>query len=230
MPLSNVHSADAGPALRSGVSNLALVEEQDAPPEVDRLYAEFRDKFGRPHIPGILKCFATHPPLLEHMLGLAHTFLFTEGALGRRNKELIATFVSAENRCAYCADSHGAALSGHGGSAELVTAALSCDLQSAALGPPKAALLNFALKVTEASHAIQPVDIEEARAAGWTDLQIAEAIHVAALFACFNRVVNAFGLPSQGLLGGLAGRPELQAEPAGSAANAHVAREVRDEG
>lgn len=38
------------------------------------------------------------------------------------------------------------------------------------------------------------------RIAGWNDLQIAETIHITALFACFNRVVNAFGLPSQELL------------------------------
>jgi hypothetical protein len=31
-------------------------------------------------------------------------------------------------------------------------------------------------------------------------MQIAEAVHVAALFATFNRVANAFGLASQGLL------------------------------
>ncbi len=36
--------------------------------------------------------------------------------------------------------------------------------------------------------------------AGWSDLQITEAIHLTALFAGFNRVVNAFGLPSQELL------------------------------
>ena len=38
------------------------------------------------------------------------------------------------------------------------------------------------------------------REAGWTDLQIAEAIHLTALFASFNRVVNAFGLSSQEML------------------------------
>jgi hypothetical protein len=35
---------------------------------------------------------------------------------------------------------------------------------------------------------------------GWSELQIAEAIHVTALFATFNRVANSFGLRSQSLL------------------------------
>jgi alkylhydroperoxidase family enzyme len=36
--------------------------------------------------------------------------------------------------------------------------------------------------------------------AGWSELQIAEAVHVVALFSTFNRVANAFGLASQELL------------------------------
>ena len=38
------------------------------------------------------------------------------------------------------------------------------------------------------------------RLTGWTELQIAGAVHIAALFAAFNRLANAFGLASQGLL------------------------------
>ena len=180
--------------------NLPVIGEADAQPEVGRLYAHFRENFGRPHVPGILKCFATHLPLLEHMIGLAQTMLFTEGALGRKNKEMLATFVSARNRCEYCADSHGFALRMHGGSPGLLAAAMTCDLHSRSVDSAQAALLRFAQKVTEDSQSIVPADMETLRASGWTDLQIAEAIHVTALFACFNRVVNAFGLPSQGLL------------------------------
>jgi hypothetical protein len=55
-------------------------------------------------------------------------------------------------------------------------------------------------KVNSRSHEIGAEDILLLRGAGWTEPQIAEAIHVAALFATFNRVANAFGLQSQGLL------------------------------
>jgi hypothetical protein len=61
-------------------------------------------------------------------------------------------------------------------------------------------LLRFAQKITSDSGAIAPQDVRDLRDAGWTDLQIAEVIHLSALFACFNRVVNTFGLPSQNLL------------------------------
>jgi uncharacterized peroxidase-related enzyme len=181
-------------------ANLAVVAEQEASPEVARLYAQFRRDFGRPQVPGILKCFATHPPLLEHMMGLAQSMLFVDGALDRRHKEMLSAFVSAQNQCAYCADSHGFSFRVHGGSPEALQAVMACRLESDEITPPQRALLGFAHKITQNSQAIVPADIEVLRTAGWNDLQIAETIHVTALFASFNRVVNAFGLPSQDLL------------------------------
>jgi uncharacterized peroxidase-related enzyme len=180
--------------------NLPVIDEANASPEVAKLYDQFRDSFGRSQVPGILQCFATHPPLLEHMMGLAQSMLFSDGALGRQNKELIATFVSARNSCEYCADSHGNFLRVNGGSEDLLMAALTCDLQSKSLDAAQTALLTFVQKVTDNSKSIAPNDVEDLRATGWSDLQIAETIHLTALFACFNRVVSAFGLESQGML------------------------------
>ncbi len=192
--------ADSGDAQPNTAANLPIVSEQTATPEVLRLYAQFRKDFGRPQVPGILKCFATHPPLLEHMMGIAQSVLFVDGALDRRHKEMLSTFVSAQNQCAYCTDSHGFSFRVHGGSPDALEAVVVCRLDSESITPPQRALLIFARKINQDSQAIAPNDIEELRAAGWNDLQIAETIHLTALFACFNRVVSAFGLPSQELL------------------------------
>jgi uncharacterized peroxidase-related enzyme len=181
-------------------SNLPVVTEDKAPPEVERLYTRFRADFGRPRVPGILQCFATHPPLLEHMMGLAQSMLFIDGALDRQHKEMIATFVSSWNSCAYCADSHGFFLRANGGSPELLTAIMACEVDSTEFTSQQGALLRFVQKITDDAQSVTRADIELLHESDWTDLQIAEAIHVTALFACFNRVVNAFGLPSQDLL------------------------------
>jgi uncharacterized peroxidase-related enzyme len=194
-------------------TNLPVVGEAEAPPEVEHLYAWFRKNSGRPQIPGILQCFATHPPLLEHMMGLAECMLFSGGALGRENKEMLATFVSSQNSCEYCADSHGFFLRMNGGSSELLAAAKACDIHSESLSASQRALLRFAQKITNDSSSISPQDVQLLRGSGWTDLQIAEAIHLTALFACFNRVVNAFGLPSQGLLAVYGDHHDSQEKP-----------------
>ena len=192
--------AESGDSRPIKAANLPAIGEDKASPEVALLYAHFRENFGRPQIPGILQCFATHPPLLEHMMGLAQTMLFVDGALDRQHKEMLSAFVSGQNHCAYCADSHGFSFRVQGGSPEALDAIMECNLESQALTPPQRALLRFAHKITEDSKAIVPADIDGLRAVGWSDLQIAEAIHVTALFASFNRIVNAFGLPSQELL------------------------------
>ena len=194
----SAHQQGVSPTLSA--ANLPLIQEETASPEVNRLFTKFRQDFGRPHVPGILRCFATHPPLLEHIMALAKELLFVDGALGRQNKELIAAFVSSVNGCDYCADSHACSFREQGGTPDTTKAVLACDLDSSALSPQQSTLLHFAGKITENSRAVAPEDIETMRAAGWSNLQLAEAIHITSLFAAFNRVVNAFGLPSQHLL------------------------------
>jgi uncharacterized peroxidase-related enzyme len=181
-------------------TNISLIEESAATGEVAALYAHFRTHFGRPDIPGILKCFATHPPLLRHMLDLSEQLIFADGSLGRRHKEMIATLVSTQNECPYCADSHGFFFRVHGGTSRALAAIQANDLNSPELTAAEQALLEFARKVNLNSHQIAKCDVDALFQSGWTQLQIAETVHVSALFATFNRVANAFGLASQGLL------------------------------
>jgi uncharacterized peroxidase-related enzyme len=177
-------------------ANLALVDEASANPEVRALFQQYRDRFGRTEIPGILLCFGTHAPLLRGMLDIAEHLLFVDGLLMRRHKEMIATFLSLQNACPYCADSHGYLLRAQGGSAGLLAALRSPALNSPLLTEAERALLRFAGKVNSDSQAIVRADIETTMQAGWAEPQLAEAVHIAALFAAFNRVANAFGLPS----------------------------------
>ena len=56
---------------------------------------------GRPQIPGILKCLSLRPDLFRGMTDLSDRVHFADGHLTRRVKEMIATYVSALNRCPY---------------------------------------------------------------------------------------------------------------------------------
>jgi uncharacterized peroxidase-related enzyme len=182
------------------VTTIPIVEEQTATGDVAEAYADYRVRFGRDQVPGILKCFATHPPLLEQMIALASTLLFTESHLSRRVKEMIATYISALNSCPYCLDSHASFLRTQGGSDELLQALSNANLEVPTLSLKERRMLDFVGKVTIESHKISPDDIDLMKDVGWAQQEIAEAVHITALFACFNRVANAFGLPSQNLL------------------------------
>jgi alkylhydroperoxidase family enzyme len=43
-------------------------------------------------------------------------------------------------------------------------------------------------------------DVQKLRDGGWKEDQIAEAVYITALFAFFNRVADAFGVPSMDYL------------------------------
>jgi alkylhydroperoxidase family enzyme len=62
------------------------------------------------------------------------------------------------------------------------------------------ALLEYVTKVTEAAYRTTPEDVEILRQVGWSEPQIAEAVYITAMFAFFNRVADAFGVPPQGYL------------------------------
>jgi len=51
--------------------------------------------------------------------------------------------------------------------------------------------------VTKAAYRSTPEDVEKLRDAGWSENQISEAVYITALFAFFNRVADAFGVPPQ---------------------------------
>jgi uncharacterized peroxidase-related enzyme len=176
--------------------NLPLVEESTASGEVRALFARYRERIARTDLPGIVLCFATNPALLKGMLEIAENLLFGESLLSRRHKEMLATYVSWRNACPYCADSHAAALGAQGGSPEIVCDLQNNDLNSQLFTSAEIALLKFAGKVSANSHATTRVDVEAAIQEGWTEAQVAEAVHIAALFAAFNRIANGFGLPS----------------------------------
>ena len=55
--------------------------------------------------------------------------------------------------------------------------------------------------ITNAAPRSTHADVQKVRDAGWTEDQIAEAVYITAMFAFFNRVADAFGVPPQGYLG-----------------------------
>jgi len=73
-------------------------------------------------------------------------------------------------------------------------------LDEAGLTTAERALLDYVQLITEAAYRSTSEDVEKVRAAGWTEDQIAEAVYITAMFAFFNRVADAFGVPPQNYL------------------------------
>ena len=68
------------------------------------------------------------------------------------------------------------------------------DLESSALDDQHKALFRFVDKINHDSHTITAADLDQLRAAGWTDEAIYFAITVCALFNFYNRWIDASGV------------------------------------
>lgn len=97
-------------------------------------------------------------------------------------------------------DSHAYFLRVQGASEECVAAILEGKLDATGLKPGERVLLDYVKLITHAAYRSTAEDVQKLRDVGWREEQIAEAVYITALFAFFNRVADAFGVPSQNYL------------------------------
>lgn len=141
-------------------------------------------------LPGILGPMAFRPETAKPLNELAETLLRGPSTLSRGERELIATFVSSGNDCWFCQSSHGAAAAHHlGGDASLVDA-VKRDFNTAEVSPKLKALLAIADKVRQDGRRVSDADVARARAAGATDVELHDAVLIAAAFCMYNRYVD----------------------------------------
>lgn len=82
------------------------------------------------------------------------------------------------------------------GDRALVDAVLD-DYTTAPIGEPERALFAFIEKVALRANQIRQADVDAAKAAGWSDEALYDAITVGALFAFYNTWIDASGVHGQ---------------------------------
>src|SRR5271170_5289402 len=144
-------------------TKIPLIDEADATGATAAAYQYFRDQMGRQDVPGILKCFGTNAALVRQMVDLSSTLLFADGYLTRRQKEMIATYVSKLNACPYCLDSHGFFLLVHGAPKEVADKIIAGEIDDVSLSDAERQLLLYAGKVNDESFKTTKEDVQKLR-------------------------------------------------------------------
>jgi uncharacterized peroxidase-related enzyme len=119
--------------------------------------------------------------------------MLAESGLSKLEREMVAVAVSAENRCHYCLVAHGAAVRALSGDPALGEA-IAMNYRVAPITPRQRAMLDFAVKATRASAAIEEADREALRAHGLSDRDIWDLAAVAGFFNMTNRLASATGM------------------------------------
>jgi len=107
------------------VATVRPVAENEATGKVAEIIADIKRTKNIDFIPNFWRVLATHPSQLELTWNTLKTWMHPE-AVGRKatldptTREIIALAVSATNGCAYCVNSHTAALRKLGATAETI--------------------------------------------------------------------------------------------------------------
>jgi uncharacterized peroxidase-related enzyme len=138
---------------------------------------------------------AHDPEVLAERSPLYNGIMFGPRGLPRADRELGAVAASRVNGCAYCASVHALRFTQLTKEPEVMKR-IQRDGADAALDPRRAAILDYAAKLTRDPASIGPADAAPLRAQGLTDLDILDLTHAVAMFAWANRLMQTLGEPA----------------------------------
>jgi uncharacterized peroxidase-related enzyme len=136
---------------------------------------------------------AFRPETARPLNALVEILLRGPSTLTPGERELIATYVSSRNCTQYCHNIHGAIAAAHLGGNEALVKQIKADFTQAQISPKLMALLFIAGKVQQDGKLVTATDVETARKAGATDLEIHDTVLIAAAFCMYNRYVDSLG-------------------------------------
>jgi uncharacterized peroxidase-related enzyme len=163
----------------------------ELPAETQRYFDICVEKLG--FVPNVLKSYAHNVEKLNSFTGMYNNLMLGESGLSKLEREMIAVVVSSVNKCFYCLVSHGAAVRQLSGKPELGEA-LVMNYRMADVSARERAILDFAVKMTEASAKIEEPDRQLLRDAGLSDSDIWDVAATASFFNMSNRMSSAVAM------------------------------------
>jgi uncharacterized peroxidase-related enzyme len=156
-------------------------------PAMAAYFKKCEEKLG--FVPNVLKAFAFDNAKLEAFVNYRQELVQAAESLSKLEIEMIATVVSAQNRCFYCITAHGNAVRQLGD--PLLGEMMVMNYRAARLPKRQRAMLDFAVKLTTQPWEVEEADRARLRSAGFTDRDIWDIASVAAFYNMTNRLASA---------------------------------------
>ena len=157
-------------------------------PDAEAYFAKCQEKLG--FVPNVLKAYAFDNTKLKAFIAMADDLMLGDSGLSKLEREMIAVAVSCANHCHYCLTAHGAAVRQRAADPEMGEL-MAQNYRAAALPPRQKAMLDFAVRLTEAPDKIEEMDRQALRRAGFKDRDIWDIAAVAAFYNMSNRLAAA---------------------------------------
>jgi uncharacterized peroxidase-related enzyme len=157
-------------------------------PDMDAYFKLCDEKLG--FVPNVLKAFAFDMTKLQAFVDYRNDLMQGDSGLTKLEREMIATAVSAQNRCYYCITAHGASVRYLSGD-PLLGEQIVMNYRAAGLDARQRAMLDFAVKLTAEPWLVEEDDRARLRKVGFSDRDIWDVAAVAAFYNMTNRLASA---------------------------------------
>ena len=171
---------------------IKLCKYEDMDTEIQERAKPILEKTGK--LGEIFELLALDKDLYFATDNMVQNFLLKETLLPYNTKERIALLVSLENNCTMCVDVHKNIAKMLGMSEEEVEETLK-GVDAIKTDDKEKILLNLTLKAaSKDNYKTTKEDIDRVKDAGWSELEIVEAVRIAGYFNYINTLSNVFGL------------------------------------
>ena len=131
-------------------------------------------------------------PALRQRTGLFNAIMYGHGGASRADRELATVATSRVNGCVYCASVH-ARLHAQLTKDPTLIQRLLGDGVEADQPEHERVIIDFAVKLARDPAGLTPADLAPLRTAGFSDAEILDVTHAAAVFAWANRLMLTLG-------------------------------------
>jgi len=174
------------------ISRWPVPQLKDLPSDIRERIEQVQEKAG--FVPNVFLALAHRPAEFRAFMAYHDALLVKEtGSLSKGEREMIIVATSGANNCLYCVVAHGAILRVYE-KKPLIADQVAVNHRKADITPRQKAMLDFALKVTRASHEIGEADFEVLRGHGFDDEDIWDIAGISAFFGLSNRMANLMSL------------------------------------
>ena len=174
------------------ISRYPVPDLKDLPEDMRSRILEVQEKAG--FVPNVFLALAHRPAEWRAFMAYHDALLLkTTGSLSKGEREMIIVATSAANQCLYCVVAHGAILRVYE-KKPLLADQVAVNYRKADITPRQRAMLDFAMKVCNASHTIDEADFATLATHGFSAEDAWDIGAITAFFGLSNRMANLTGM------------------------------------
>ena len=171
----------------SPISRFPVPELSGLPDDIRSRILAVQEKSG--FVPNVFLVLAHRPDEFRAFFAYHDALMDKPGPITKAEREMIVVATSNANQCQYCVVAHGAILRIRAKN-PLIADQVAINYRKADLTPRQKAMLDFAMKVSAQSYAVNDSDFETLNQHGFSQEDAWDIAAIAAFFGLSNRMAN----------------------------------------